>query len=374
VRPVLTAGAFPSPDSIGSTDMIICRTPFRISFLGGGTDYPHWYRKHGGAVLGATIDKYGYITCRRLPPFQEHRISVVYSRIETCDTIDQIKHPAAREVLRFLKVEGGIEIHHDADLPARSGMGSSSAFTVGLLHAVHALQGRIASKHQLAMESIHLEQTVLKEAVGSQDQVHAAYGGLSHVLFHQNGEISVRPVTIAPQRVAEFSAHLMLFYTGIKRTAARVAETFVNHVEERKRQLRIMKDLVDEGIAILNRGDDIAAFGELLHEAWQAKRSLSATVSNDDIDSLYARARAAGALGGKITGAGGGGFLLLFARPDRHDDIREELGDLINVPIKLDFSGSQIIYYEPDPDYAAAEASRAAQTIRPFRELELHTR
>src|SRR5689334_14748344 len=200
--------------------MIIARTPFRISFLGGGTDYPSWYRKHGGAVLGTTIDKYGYITCRRLPPFHEHRISVVYSKIECCNTIDEIQHPAAREVLRFLKEDRGVEIHHDADLPARSGMGSSSAFTVGLLHAIHALQGRIVSKQQLALESIHLEQEVLKEAVGSQDQVHAAHGGLNHVLFHPNGEISVRPLTISPQRTAEFSSHLMLFYTGIKRTAS----------------------------------------------------------------------------------------------------------------------------------------------------------
>jgi D-glycero-alpha-D-manno-heptose-7-phosphate kinase len=352
--------------------MIIARTPFRISFLGGGTDYPGWYRKHGGAVLGATIDKYGYITCRHLPPFHEHRISVVYSRIECCNTIDEIQHPAAREVLRYLKVERGIEIHHDADLPARSGMGSSSSFTVGLLHALHALQGRIVGKQQLALESIHLEQEILKEAVGSQDQVHAAYGGLNHVLFHPNGEISVRPLTISPERVAEFSSHLMLFYTGIKRTASTVAETFVNGIEERKRQLRIMKDLVDEGVAVLNGHHDLRVFGELLHEAWQAKRALSATVSNDEVNSLYSRARDAGAIGGKLTGAGGGGFLLLFVEPDRHEDVRRELSELIHVPIKLDFSGSQIIYYEPDQDYSASERLRSLQAVKPFRELEMH--
>ena len=349
--------------------MIIARTPFRISFLGGGTDYPSWYRSHGGAVLGATIDKYGYITCRYLPPFHEHRYSIVYSKMEYCDAIDEIKHPAAREVLRYLKAERGMEIHHDSDLPARSGMGSSSSFTVGLLHAIHALQGRMVGKQQLAMESIHLEQEVLKEAVGSQDQVHAAYGGLNHVLFHPNGEISVRPVTISPQRVRDFNSHLMLFYTGIKRTAATVAETFIHGMEERRRQLRIMKDLVDEGLSILNRDDGIEGFGNLLHEAWQAKRSLAASVSNDEVDTLYARARAAGASGGKLTGAGGGGFLLLFAPPARHDDIRAELNELISVPFNLDFSGSQIIYYEPEQDYSAVEQSRAAQTIRPFREL-----
>jgi D-glycero-alpha-D-manno-heptose-7-phosphate kinase len=351
--------------------MIIARTPFRISFLGGGTDYPVWYRKHGGAVLGATIDKYGYITCRYLPPFHEHRISVVYSRIECCDAIDEIQHPAAREVLRYLNVDRGIEIHHDADLPARSGMGSSSAFTVGLLHAVHALQGRIVGKQQLALESIHIEQNILKEAVGSQDQVHAAHGGLNHVLFHSNGEISVRPLTISSQRVAEFNAHLMLFYTGIKRTASTVAETFVNGIEERKRQLRIMKDLVDEGIAVLSGQSDLMGFGDLLHEAWQAKRALSSTVSNDEVNSLYARARGAGAVGGKLTGAGGGGFLLLFVDPDRQQDVRQELCEFIHVPIKLDFSGSQIIYYDPEQDYSASEQVRALQVLRPFRELKM---
>ncbi|WP_428939599.1 kinase [Fontivita pretiosa] len=352
--------------------MIIARTPFRISFLGGGTDYPAWYRKHGGAVLATTIDKYGYITCRYLPPFHEHRISIVYSKMECCNRIEEIKHPAAREVLRYLKVDRGVEIHHDADLPARSGMGSSSAFTVGLLHAVHALQGRMVGKQQLAAESIHLEQEVLKEAVGSQDQVQAAYGGLNHVLFHTNGEISVRPVTISPQRMSEFNSHLMLFYTGIKRTAANIAETYLNGIEDRKRQLRIMKDLVDEGLNVLNGGQDLRCFGELLHEAWQTKRSLSATVSNNEVDTLYHRARAAGAIGGKLTGAGGGGFLLLFVEPRRQDDVRAELTELIHVPFKFEFSGSQIIYYEPDQDYSAVEQSRASQTIRPFRELEVN--
>jgi D-glycero-alpha-D-manno-heptose-7-phosphate kinase len=349
--------------------MIISRTPFRISFFGGGTDYPPWYRQHGGSVLAATIDKYCYVTCRYLPPFHEHRISIVYSRMELCSSIEEIKHPAAREVLRFLKVDRGVEIHTDADLPGRSGMGSSSAFTVGLLHAVHALQGRMVGKQQLAKESIQLEQEILKEAVGSQDQVQAAYGGLNHVLFHANGEISVRPVTIPPHRVEALSSHLMLLYTGVKRTASTIAESLLEGLEDRKRQLRIMKELVDEGLAILNRDDSLTSFGDLLHEAWQVKRSLGAAVSNDAVDTLYARARSAGAIGGKLTGAGGGGFLLLFAKPEKHEDIRRELNELIYVPLDIDFSGSQIIYYEPERDYAAFEQSRASQTIAPFREL-----
>src|SRR4029077_5726331 len=203
--------------------MIISRTPFRISFFGGGTDYPAWYRQHGGAVLAARIDKYFYLNCRHLPPFFEHRYRVVYSKIEDCQKIEEIKHAAVREVLRYLDVTRGVEIHHDGDLPARSGMGSSSAFTVGLLHAMHALKGEMPSKQQLASESIHVEQELLREVVGSQDQVLAAHGGLNHITFMPTGEISVRPVSLSHDRVRELNAHLMLFYSGIKRTASGVA-------------------------------------------------------------------------------------------------------------------------------------------------------
>ena len=349
--------------------MIISRTPFRISFFGGGTDYPEWYRNHGGAVLATTIDKYCYITCRHLPPFFEHRICLVYSKIEYCNTIDEIAHPAVREVLRYLDIQRGVEIHHDGDLPARSGMGSSSAFTVGLLHALYALKGQMVSKQQLATEGIHLEQERLKETVGSQDQVQAAYGGLNHIMFHPNGEISVRPVTVGPDRLQELNSHLMLFYTGIKRTASDVAESYVNGIEDRRRQLRIMKDLVDESVAILNGSRDITAFGKLLHEAWEAKRSLSAKVSNSHVDTIYEQARAAGALGGKLLGAGGGGFLLLFAPPARHQAIKDRLDRLIYVPFKFEFSGSQIIFFDREEDYSAEEEARANRAIEAFQEL-----
>src|SRR5690242_20237783 len=234
--------------------MIICRTPFRISFFGGGTDYPSWYRLHGGAVLAATIDKYCYLTCRYLPPFFEHRIRVVYRKIETCKTVDEISHPAVREALKYLAIDRGVELHHDGDLPARSGMGSSSAFTVGLLHALHALRGEMATKGQLLRESLYLEQEVLGETVGSQDQVMAAYGGLRHVKFHPNGEIGIDPLILPAARVAELETHLMLFYTGIARTAADVAKSYVVDLEGRRRQLRIMKELVDESIDILASG------------------------------------------------------------------------------------------------------------------------
>src|SRR5437016_8189442 len=193
--------------------MIISRTPYRLSFFGGGTDYPAWSRKYGGAVLATTIDKYCYLTCRYLPPFFEHRTRVVYSKIETVQKASEITHPAAREILESLKITRGVEIHHDGDLPARSGMGTSSSFTVGLLHALHALSGEMPGKRQLAEESIVIEQERLKEAVGSQDQVMAAYGGFNHVIFHPNGAITVRPVTLSRERMTELNDHLMLFYT-----------------------------------------------------------------------------------------------------------------------------------------------------------------
>lgn len=347
--------------------MIICRTPYRISFFGGGTDYPGWYRQHGGAVLATTIDKYCYLTCRYLPPFFEHRLRVVYRRIETCESVDQITHPTVRETLRFLKIERGVELHHDGDLPARSGMGSSSAFTVCLLNALHALQGAMATKHQLANEAIHIEQDVLQETVGSQDQVMAAHGGLKHLRFQPDGTIDVAPLVLPPGRIAELKSHLLLVYTGIARTAADVAKSYVPRIESRRRQLRIMKELVEESIDVLASGMNILAFGDLLHEAWQAKRSLSSVVSNDEVDDLYERARAAGAIGGKLTGAGGGGFLLLFAPPDRHAEILESLGR-IHVPFEFETAGSQIIFYEPGVDYLEAEKARE-RSVFAFKEF-----
>jgi D-glycero-alpha-D-manno-heptose-7-phosphate kinase len=351
--------------------MIISRTPYRVSFFGGGTDYPGWYRQHGGAVLATGIDKYCYLTCRHLPPFFEHRTRIVYSKIESVRHNDEISHPSVRAVLDYLGVDRGLEIHHDGDLPARSGMGSSSAFTVGLLNALYALKGQMPSKRQLALESIHLEQDVLKETVGSQDQVMAAYGGLRHVQFLQNGEISVRPLTLSHARIDEFNDHMMLFYTGIIRTASDVAKSYVEDIGAKRRQLRIMKDLVDEAISVLTSGQDICIVGQLLHEAWLAKRSLSAQVSNPQVDDLYSAAQGAGALGGKLTGAGGGGFLLLFVPPESQDSVKQALRKLIHVPFKFEPAGSQIIFYEPGQDYSAQEEERSLQIIEGFRELQL---
>ena len=349
--------------------MIISRTPYRISFFGGGTDYPGWYLKHGGAVLATAIDKYCYITCRYLPPFFEHRSRIVYSKIESVSTIDEIQHPAVRETLRFLAIERGIEIHHDGDLPARSGMGSSSSFTVGLLHALYALKGIMPSKHQLLTESLHIEQNMIKETVGSQDQTLAAYGGFNHVNFMQNGEVSIRPVIMSAEAIHHFNDHLMLFYTGIKRTAADVAASYVPNIEDKKRQLRIMKDLVAEALSVLGKGDNFNEFGTLLHEAWQAKRSLSARVSNAQVDEMYEAALAAGALGGKITGAGGGGFMLLFVPPERQNKVRDALKSQIHVPFRIDNTGSQIIYFQHEEDYSRQEHDRSLRVLKGFREL-----
>lgn len=349
--------------------MIISRTPFRISFFGGGTDYPAWYRNHGGAVLGTTINKYCYITCRHLPPFFEHRIRVVYSKFEHCLTVDEISHPVVREVVRYLKIDRGIEIHHDGDLPARSGIGSSSAFTVGLLHALYALKGQMPNKERLARESIHLEQDVLHESVGSQDQVLAAYGGFNHITFAQNGEVSVRPMTLSSERIHELNASLMLFYTGIKRTASNIADSYIHTMEKQEKALNAISQMVQEGMSILTGGGDIAAFGQLLHQAWLSKRSLSTSVSNPHVEEIYAEARAAGAIGGKLIGAGGGGFMLLFARPQDQGRIREKLGKLLYVPFKFEYSGSQIIFFDREDDYSAEEKSRAVQDIEPFQEL-----
>ncbi len=349
--------------------MIISRTPYRISFLGGGSDYPCWYLKHGGAVLASTIDKYCYISCRYLPPFFEHKHRVVYSKIESVHDFDEISHPSVREILKYLNIKRGIEIHHDGDLPARSGMGTSSSFSVGLMHALYALIGKMPSKEILSKQSIYIEQEVLKETVGSQDQMSAAYGGLNHIVFMPNGEISIRPVTISRERINELNSHCMLFYTNIKRTSSNISKTYTTNINENKRQIRIMKDLVEEGISILSGNDTISAFGELLNEAWLTKRSLSNNVSNQFIDDIYEKAISKGAVGGKITGAGGGGFMLLFVPPEKQKQVRDALNNMILVPFKFEFGGSQIIFYSMENDYSNEERYWDHQQKPVFKEM-----
>ena len=329
--------------------MIITRTPFRISFFGGGTDYPGWFRDHGGVVLATTIDKYCYSTCRRLPPFFEHKPRIVYSRIENVQRIDQIEHPAVRAVLDWAQVDEGIEIHHDGDLPARSGLGSSSSFTVGLVHALSAMDGKMASKRALARDAIHIEQDLIGESVGSQDQVSAAYGGFNRIEFRRDGSFDVAPLVLPARRREQLRSHLLLCFTGVSRIASDVAKSKIDNLKHRQTELLRMAAMVDEAIAILQEPQrPIEDFGTLLDESWQYKRKLSDRVSSPGIDRLYEEAMQAGAIGGKILGAGGGGFLLLFARPEHHAAIRERLGQLVHVPFDFDDSGSRVVLYQPN--------------------------
>jgi D-glycero-alpha-D-manno-heptose-7-phosphate kinase len=348
--------------------MVISRTPFRISFFGGGTDYPAWYRENGGAVLGTAIDKYCFITCRYLPPFFEHRLRLVYSKIEDCQSAADIQHPVVRTVLGLLRVERGLEIHHDGDLPARSGMGSSSAFTVGFLHALYGLLGRLTSQRQLATEAIHVEQNLIGETVGAQDQIFAAFGGFNCIEFKRDGSFRVEPVTLARERLEALNGSLMLFYTGLRRTASEVAASYVTDIGARTKQLTRMRQMVDEGLKILGSNESLDGFGDLLDEAWQLKRSLSGLVSNTQVDEIYAEARRAGARGGKLLGAGGGGFLLFYVPPECQQQVKERLQGLIWVPFQFDTSGSQIIFYSPGQDYGELDQARSKIPGHSFRE------
>jgi D-glycero-alpha-D-manno-heptose-7-phosphate kinase len=329
--------------------VIISRTPFRVSFFGGGTDYPDWYRQHGGAVLATTIDKYCYISLRELPPFFEHRFRLVYSVVENVKEVCEISHPSARACLEWLRVDTGLEIHHDGDLPARSGLGSSSAFTVGLLHAMRAFEGRQVSKGDLASQALHVEQCVLREAVGSQDQISAAFGGFNRITFHGDGKYQVDPMILPRPRVAALQDHLMLFFTGISRTAAEVAHATIKNLKHRTAEMHTIRQMVDEAIEILSSpSTDLAEFGRLLHKSWMLKRRLSDCVSNQTVDGIYAAAVSAGAIGGKLLGAGGGGFMLLFVRPEHRSRVAASLRHLVNVPIHFESAGSRIVLYQPD--------------------------
>jgi len=328
--------------------MIISRTPFRVSFFGGGTDYPAWYRENGGAVLATTIDKYCYITCRYLPPFFDHKDRIVYSKIERIKDIEEIEHPSVRETLRFMDIDKGVEIHHDADLPARTGLGSSSSFTVGLLHALYALKGTMCTKKQLAEEAIHIEQNMIKENVGSQDQILAAFGGFNRIDFGGEDDFQIRPITLNDQRLELLQNHLMLCFTGFSRAASEIAGQQIKNIPHKKKELTTMHQMVDEAQNILNGNNDLLEFGKLLHESWQLKRSLSDKVSTSEIDEIYDAARNAGAIGGKLLGAGGGGFILFFAEPEIQPRIKAKLDRFLHVPFRFESLGSQIIFYAPN--------------------------
>ena len=328
--------------------MIISRTPFRISFFGGGSDYPRWFRQHGGAVLSTSIDKYCYISCRRLPPFFEYRHRFVYSRSETVQEISQIQHPAIRAVLEQLEWHDGLEIHHDGDLPARSGLGTSSSFTVGLLNELYAMKGQYVSKENLAAKAIDVEQNVIRENVGSQDQVSAAYGGFNRIEFRRDGGFDPVPVIVPQDRLDALQSHLMLVFTGFSRTASEIAKTKIENLDVRAAEIRRLTAMVDEGIQILAGTGPIEEFGELLHDAWMLKRNIADGISNPEIDSIYAAARGCGAIGGKLLGAGAGGFMVFFAKPSNHSVIQERLKNLVQVPFRFETSGSRIVLYQPN--------------------------
>lgn len=325
--------------------MIISRTPFRISFFGGGTDYPIWYEDHGGAVLSTTIDKYCYLTCRYLPPFFEHKHRIVYSKIDTVNRINDIRHPAARAILKFMKIKIGIEAHHDGDLPARTGLGSSSAFTVGLLNSLYALKGVMPTKHRLAKEAIYVERHLLQENVGSQDQVAVSYGGFNKINFERDGSFSVEPIILNKNRLNELESHLMLFFTGFSRTASSIAKKQIKNTVHKKNELAKIHSLVDEAKNILTNSSDITEFGKLLYESWLLKKSLTDKISTPEIDSIYDMAISAGATGGKLLGAGGGGFTLFFVKPELQERVKKKLNKLLFVKFRFENQGSQIIFY-----------------------------
>jgi D-glycero-alpha-D-manno-heptose-7-phosphate kinase len=329
--------------------MIISRTPYRISFFGGGTDFSEWFREEGGAVLSTTIDKYCYLNCRYLPPFFNVKFRVVWSHIETASSISEILHPAVREGLRYLGFDEsvGLEIHHLGDLPARAGMGSSSAFAVGLIKVLTAMQGQIISKHDLAMKAIELEQDVLKESVGSQDQVAAAYGGLNLISFLPNGDYHVDPVTLPTSLLDSLNSRLMLFYTGTSRLSSDISKDLIKNMPNRQLILRKMRTYVDQSVSMLNAGQ-LDDFGCLLNENWMLKRELSKMVSNPTVDAIYQNAMEHGALGGKLLGAGSSGFMLLYVPEERQEEVRRSLFGLLEVPFKFESEGCSLIYYDAD--------------------------
>ena len=332
--------------------MIISRTPFRISFFGGGTDYPAFYEENGGAVLSTSINKYCYVICRYLPPFFDYNYRIRYRKQEEVQSIPEIKHPSVRECLSFVNLDRGVEIQHNADLPAMSGLGSSSAFTVGLLNALYALKGKMTTKRQLALDAIHVEQDRIGESVGSQDQTIASFGGFNKIEFGGRQKITVHPITIDQDKLDSLQNHLMLFFTGFPRNASEIAGEQIRKTPEKKIELKAMMEMVEGALNALNGSqDNLTDFGKLLHETWKIKRSLTPHITNSLIDEVYQAGMEAGASGGKLLGAGGGGFILFFVKPELQHSVKEKLRKLLHVPFSFENLGSQIIYYAPEENF-----------------------
>lgn len=326
--------------------MIISKTPFRMSFFGGGTDMPAFFNEHGGAVISTTFDKYCYVNVRHMPPFHPYISELVHNRFERVNSIEEIEHPLIRECMRLHDIHE-IRLTYEGDLPARTGLGTSSTFAVGMLNAFCALKGKMMSHRQLAEEAIHVERDILKEHGGWQDQVAAAYGGLNRIDF-KDGDFSVHPIIISPERKHELDENLMLFYTGIQRFSSEIqADTFAKPVDKTK-QLLDMLALVDEAEKVLTgRNTSLNEFGLLLDQTWKLKRGTGAKVSNGSIDELYDIAIKAGALGGKLLGAGGGGFLLFYCEKEKQPSLVKALEKLMVVPFNFENDGAQVLYYSP---------------------------
>jgi len=327
--------------------MIITQAPLRISFLGGGTDYPAYFKRHGGATLVTSINKYNLITVQRVPQFADFGVRVNYSQVESVQSIDQIRHPSARECLRFMSIQEGVEIHYLSDLPARTGLGSSSSATVALLTALHAFKGELVSREQVAAEAVYVEQEMIKERVGVQDQYACALGGLIHLQCHPDNRIHADPIVLASERLRALQDRLLLMYTGIRRNAHDVLDEQIERTQsgDNTAGLARMKELVEQGIDVLVNGRDLSDFGSLLHEGWQLKRQLSSKVTLPWIDEAYEHARRAGAIGGKLLGAGSGGFLLFYVEPYNRDSVRCAVPELRESNFAFENLGSRIIFY-----------------------------
>lgn len=326
--------------------MVITQTPFRISFFGGGTDFPDFFNEHGGAVISTSIDKYCYVTVRHLPRFFEYSTELVYSKIERVTNVENVVHPMVREAMKFLDMHD-LRITYEGDLPARTGLGTSSSFAVGVLNAFYCLKGKYVDKRKLADDAIYLERTLCNENGGVQDQIAASIGGLNRINFSSTG-YTVDPIIISSERKHSLNRNLMLFFTGFSRFSSDIQTAHVKALKDKTSQLLEMKSLVYNAEQILTSKCDLVEFGKLLDYTWRLKRNITDKVSSDSIDSLYAKAIKAGAVGGKLLGAGGGGFLLLYVEHDRQQHLREALEGFMEVPFQFESGGTRVLYYVPE--------------------------
>ncbi|WP_027218671.1 kinase [Butyrivibrio fibrisolvens] len=327
--------------------MIITKTPFRMSFFGGGTDMENFFNEYGGAVLSTTFDKYCYVNVRHLPPFFDYSSEFSYSKIERVTDIDEILHPAIKNAMKMLDMRE-IRLTYEADLPARSGLGTSSSFAVGMINAFYALKGKYADAKKLADQAIYLERILCNEAGGWQDQIAAAYGGFNHIEFKDN-KYEVYPVIISPERKQQLNDNLLMFFTGFSRFSSDVQKANGLDKSSKIAQLKEMYSLVGEAENVLTNKDvNLDEFGRLLDYTWKLKRQTGDAVSTDSIDALYKRGIDAGAIGGKLLGAGGGGFLVFYVSPDRQADVKNAFSDLLYIPFKFEDGGSRVIHYSPE--------------------------